>query len=56
MLVATTTFLESGGEGSKTCICSVIVRPECRAIGLRCSLFVESLFKGTKSQFSSKMS
>jgi hypothetical protein len=39
MLVATTTFLESEGEGSKTSICSAMVRPECRAIGLNCSLF-----------------
>jgi hypothetical protein len=49
MLVATTTFLESGAEGSKTCICSVIVRPEWRAIGLRCNLFVGSLFEGKRS-------
>jgi hypothetical protein len=43
MLVATTTFLASEGEGSKTSICSAIVRPECSAIGLRRSLFSVSL-------------
>jgi predicted GNAT family N-acyltransferase len=43
MLVAITTFLESGEEGSKTSICSVMESPECRGMGLRRSVLSGSL-------------
>ncbi len=51
MLVATTTFLASEGAGSKTSICSAIVRPECRGMGLRRSLFSGSLDNVHKVSF-----
>ena len=51
ILVATTTFLESEGEGSKTSICSAIVRPECRAIGLKCSFLSGGLEKAHEVSF-----
>jgi hypothetical protein len=53
MLVATITFLESGGEGSKTSICSVMESPECRGIGLRRSVFSGSL--GVLIEFTCRM-